>query len=87
MLSGYRTIFLLEKTEKPRAKRRGASICGFLSGRRLGLQGVEQVTGLGDGVFFEELPEDVGEDAAVEVAVYFWLSDSGGALWASFRRF
>ena len=41
----------------------------ILSRRRPGLQGVEQVSGLSDGVFFQQLPEDVGQDAAVEVAV------------------
>ena len=50
---------------------RGAVFAAELDGAGAGLEGVEQVAGGADAVFFQELAQDVGEDAAVEVVVYF----------------
>ena len=42
-----------------------------LDGGGAGLEGVEQVAGLMDAVLFQKLAQDVGQDAAAEVVVYF----------------
>lgn len=55
-------------------------MCRLGGGDGAGLEGVQQVPGLADGVLFQELPQDVGQDAAALVAVYCEASCSGGGL-------
>ncbi len=66
-----------DNRKAPRRRARGFS-CAALDGGGAGLEGVQQMPGGADAVFFDELAQDVGEDAAVEVVVYSWSSGSEG---------
>jgi len=71
---------------KPRAARRGAFLLPHLDGGGAGLEGVEEVAGGADGVFFEKLAQNKGQDAAAQGAVYGESSCSGGLLPVSCLR-